>query len=143
MAEVQAISVLLELSADSGNTWKQLICLTSAGFDAQRTSEKTETQCGTFTGISTVSWGFDFEAQVNTTPTASQLSYKDVLNYFNSGTKLLVRQQSPDDTTPGADFFISGEIYITSIRNSTPMQGGKMMAFSGRLEGSGVIDIAP
>ncbi len=101
MARISGKGVFLEISTDGGVTWKQMICLRSSGFDLTTTITSEETQCGVFKDVGNASWGFDFDAVVDTVITSTQISYEDVLALAAVGTAFRVRSQSPATSGTG------------------------------------------
>ena len=138
MAAIQSNTAPLEISTDNGATWDVLVCLTSVTLDMSREINKTTTFCGTSVGLSEPSVTVSFEAQCESAPTSSQVTYKDMLTLFASGTVVKWRQQ---DAGAGTNFYHSGDAYVVSL--SEAATAGEVVTFSGSLEMTGVLDITP
>lgn len=142
MAKIAGQAVVLEISTDTGTTWKQLICeITNTSNFTRETATSPLTKCDTATAARTVTslgytWGFDFDALVDTAPTSTQLTYMDIKTLAVNGTSFLVRRQY-DNT--GSEFFESGNCIVTNLSSPAPADG--YVGFSGTFTGSGALDI--
>jgi predicted secreted protein len=139
MAAIQGNDVNVQLSTDTGTTWKTLICETRSGVSMSRDTTSTQTKCSAGTsvlGIGALSWSFSFDAVVDTDPSASQVTYADVLTLMNAGTKVMGRIQY---NTSGTEFYHAGDVYVTDL--SLDAATGETVQFSGTLSGTGALDI--
>jgi hypothetical protein len=140
-SNLQSNLVPLLISTDSGTTKKTLTCLVSANFSGTTTTTEEETQCGTFTGMGANKWEMSFDAVVDITPTSgTQLSFEDMLGIWHNQTEVQVTMQYPASGTPGSDFFLQGDAYVSAL--GAAVQVGSSMKFSGTLKGNGALDIA-
>jgi TP901-1 family phage major tail protein len=134
---VQGKDVVLQISSDSGTTFKSLICEISNGFSATRETNSITTKCddGTTTrSLGAYSWEMTADAVADTAPTAlTQVSYLDVLALFTAGTLLTVKIAAT------GDYFHSGTAYITSLELTNEVNG--VSEFSLTLSGSGALDV--
>jgi hypothetical protein len=136
---VQSTNNLLMISADAGVTWKQLVCLNGHTFNGETPVTEEDTQCGTLSGLGSNRWSYEAEGVVDTAPVgASQVSYEDILGYWNTQTLLLIRDQEPETVSPGTSWYHNGSVYITSI--SKPAQVGSYVKFTVTFTGSGALD---
>jgi predicted secreted protein len=144
MAKIAGQGVVLQISTDTGTTWKSLICeITNTSNFTRETSTSPLTKCDTATAAQTViplgySWSMDFDALVDTAPTTGQVTYTDMKTLAVNGTTFLVRRQY-DNT--GSEFYESGSVIITSLSSPAPVDG--YVGFSGTLTGSGALDLTP
>jgi hypothetical protein len=140
-SNVQSSLVPLLISTDDGVTKKTLTCLVSANFSGTTTTTEEETQCGTFTGMGANKWEMSFDALTNLTPGATELSFEDMLSIWHNQTEVQVTMQYPASGTPGSDFFLQGNAYVSAL--GIAVQTGSSKKFSGTLKGNGALDIAP
>jgi hypothetical protein len=144
MAKVPGTGLKVEISTDTGTTWKELICELSNTLNFTRNTQTAPfTKCDTATAALEVtptssSWTVDFEALLSTSPLTTQVSYSDFLLVATNGTEFLMRTQY-DNT--GSDVYESGSVYITSFSRTAPADG--FVGFSGTMTGSGALDITP
>lgn len=135
MAAIDSITAPLELSTDN-STWKTLVCLTSTGTNMSRDVTRTETFCGITVSLGNMQVTVPFSAVCETSPTGSQVTYKDMLGWMNAGTLIYWRIQSG---VAGANFFTSGSAYVTSL--DLTGDAGTTITFSGQLDMTGTLDI--
>jgi hypothetical protein len=135
MASINAIDAPLELSTD-GVTYKTLVCLTSTGTNMSRDVTRTETFCGISVSLGNLQVTVPFSAICETAPTATQVTYKEMLGWMNGGTLLYWRIYNG---TSGANFFTSGTAYVTTLDQVS--DAGSTVNFSGQLDMTGNLDI--
>jgi predicted secreted protein len=144
MAKIAGQGVVLEISTDTGTTWKKLICeITNTATFNRETTTSPLTKCDTATAARTVaalgySWGFEFDALVDDSPATNQVTYADIQTLAVNGTTFLVRRQN--DAT-GTKFYQSGSAIVTTLSSPAPVEG--FVGFSGTMTGSGALDITP
>jgi hypothetical protein len=139
--ELKSTLVPLEFSEDDGTTWLTVVCRKTSDFNVDVNITEEETDCGTIVAPGTVKWGGNVEGVLNTAPTATQASWKKLLTWATSGTKILYRQQSPGTGTPGTDFYQSGECYISNLKQNYATANN--IVFSATFKGNGALDITP
>lgn len=143
MAKVSGTLLKLEISTDTGTTWKELVCEISNTLNFTRETQVAPfTKCDTATAAQEVtptssSWSFDFDALLQTSPSVTQVTYTDFITLAVNGTSFLVRAQY-DNT--GSEVYESGTAYITNFTRTAPADG--FVGFSGTMTGSGALDIA-
>jgi predicted secreted protein len=137
MAEIQGNNVTVEISTDSGTTYKTLICETRSGIQITRDTTQTQTKCNagtTVLGLGAYSWSMSFDAVVDTAPSGSQVTYNDMLGWVTSGTALTARIEE------AGEFTHEGSVYVTDL--SLDAATGEAVSFSGTLSGTGALTIA-
>lgn len=139
MAHINGKDVSVQLSSDSGSTWKTLICELDHTFSLTRETSSVFTKCdsGTATvSLGAYSWQVSGNAVADTAPGVGQVSYEDMLGWAQGGTSLMILLEHPG---AGTDFTESGSGYITSLERtagtSDPVQ------FSFTFSGTGALDI--
>lgn len=139
MAKIAGSGITLEISTDTGTTWKTLICEITNSINLNRdTNTSPLTKCDTASAAQELTmlgytWGFDFEALTDTAPSGTQVTYADLLTLFVNGTSFLVRR------TVTGEFYESGTAYITTLSSAAPVDG--FHNFTGTMSGSGALDI--
>jgi hypothetical protein len=139
MANVLGKKVIMELSADSGTTWKILVCETSSGFRGRTETTSEQTKCddgATITSPGAKSWEMNASGVVKKDPTTAQVSYQDILDWWNASTTLTGRLTDPDAT-----FLMSGSVWITELSADFPTNGSA--AFSATFTGDGALTTTP
>ena len=91
---VQGSLVVLELSTDSGVTYKSLVCEEDSQIDKSNDVTTTKTKCSTFKGISQVDVTISGNAVVNADPDTDEVSYADVSSWQNLKTQLHFRYRN-------------------------------------------------
>jgi predicted secreted protein len=141
MAAIQGNDVNVEISTDNGTTFKTLICETRSGVSIQRETSSTQTKCNAGVaqlGIGALSWSLSFDAVADTDPSASQVTYADMLTLITAGTKVVGRIQY---NTSGTEFYHKGDVYVTDL--TLDAATGETVQFSGTLSGTGALDVTP
>jgi hypothetical protein len=141
MAKIQGSTQSVDISADNGSSWKSLICLRTSSVNGTVDSTVEQTNCGTFTSIGKPNMTVDFDAICETAPGGSEVSYSSLLGYFNAGTQIAVRVQSPvfSGSSAGAAYYQSFDGYITSL--TLNQSTTEFINFSGTISSNGTIDI--
>jgi hypothetical protein len=139
MAQINGKDVSVQLSSDSGTTWKTLICEIDHTFSLTRETSSVFTKCdsGTATvSLGAYSWQVTGNAVADTAPGATEVSYEDMLGWAQAGTSLMILMEHD---AAGGDFTESGTGYITSLERTAgtvdPIQ------FSFTFSGTGALDI--
>lgn len=128
----------IEISADSGTTWKSLVCLESASTNFTSDVSETITQCGVITGRGDAKATLDFQAVCSTTPGAAEVSFEVALGWKINNTALQVRVSQGSS---GADWYYLFTAYLDSLVHEGT--SGDLMKFSGTFTSSGLVDITP
>jgi hypothetical protein len=144
MAKIKGKLVVLEISTDTGTTWKKTICEISSGANFTRETttapidkclDETAPQALTLLGYSV---RFPFEAYVDSAPAVGEMTYGDYLTLFTNGTMVKVRRQY-DNT--GSEFYVTADAYLLSLSETSAADG--FVQFSGEWAATGALDIAP
>jgi hypothetical protein len=144
MAKIKGKLVVMEVSTDTGTTWKSTICETTSGFNFTReTTTAPIDKCTDETApqeISLLGYGIrlPFEAYVDDAPGVNELTYGDYLTIAANGTMVKLRRQH-DNT--GSDFYVTVDAYLLSLSETSPADG--FVTFSGEWAATGALDIAP
>lgn len=139
MGQILGSAVKLQLR-ESGTTgsYLQLICETENSMDATANVTTTVTKCSTIQSVSPPVYNFNFDAVAETSPSATQVSYEQMLSWFNGNTLLDFKRESPSG---GADFYQQGSCYISALSDAAPAEGA--FTFSGTVAVTGTIDLIP
>jgi hypothetical protein len=134
MAKIRAKLVPLQVSSDSGTTWKDVVCGINFKHQSSRQSVTVDSYCGTSKEYSdNVEFSFTgtcyFDTGYNT---STQVGYTEMNGWMNAGTKILARLTNGTD---GANMHDEGEVLVTDISNYG--ETGGFMQFDFTLEGSG------
>ena len=141
MAKVQGKDDILEVSSDSGVTWKTIICETSHSFQFTRNSSRVATKCDSGTSsviLGSYEWSFQSSFVVETAPSGTQISYEDLLGFAQAGTALQIRNQNG---ASGANWYTAGTVYITDLTKTAEEAG--LVSVDVTLAGDGVLDVTP
>jgi len=126
--------VPLQLSFNSGTTWKNVVCLVTSPLRSSKTTTREQTQCGPHVATGEHTWGFDVTGVVNDTPTtASEVSASDLLAAHINDVKPMVRMDV------GSSIHTEGKVVIPEFGIENPVEG--LARFTARLEGDGNLDI--
>jgi hypothetical protein len=141
MASIQSTLVPLELSFNGGITWQILVCLTQHNMPLEKTTNVTETFCGTETGLGSLTFNPSFTAVVKTDVASNQVTYDRMLVAMVNEELIRFRVQAPTAGSVGVYFYLSGTAYVTSL--DLTLAVGETVQFTGTLTGTGTLDITP
>lgn len=140
--ELQGKDLLIQVSTVTANPtdadFKDLVCREDLTVDFSATVNKRKTVCGTKVGVSDPEVSITGSGVAEDTPTAAQVSHKDLLGISVNTTPVMVRVQHKDDPTK---LFIQSQGYFTSLSISAPADD--VVDFSFTIDASGTIDLAP
>ena len=139
MASINGKDVVVQVSTD-GTTYKNLICEISNNLPISRETNSVTTKCdnGTTTrSLGAYSWEVSGEAVADTAPSASQISYEDLLSGFIAGTLYTIKVENPAST--GTNFYHQGSAYLTSLELSNEVNGVSQFSFT--FSGTGALDV--
>lgn len=125
MATVLSNAFLVELSADSGTTWKSVVCETDSSANFEATTNTVVTKCGTFSTAGERTATVEYNGVVKSDPGASELSYEQIHTYWQSGTALQLRRENP---AGGANLYQKMDGTITSMSDASA--AGELVTFS-------------
>ena len=115
-----------------------LICETNNAMDASANVNTIVTKCGTIQSVSPPVYNFSVDGITETNPSASQVSYEQLLSWFNNNTLLDFKRENPSG---GANFYQKGTCYISALSDALPAEGE--MTFSVTFAVTGSLDIIP
>jgi hypothetical protein len=98
----------------------------------------TVTKCSTLQSVSAPTYNFSFDAVAESAPSGSQVSYEQMLSWFNGNTLLDIKRENPSG---GANFYFQSTCYVSALSDAAPAEG--YFSFSGTLAVTGTVDIIP
>lgn len=125
MAALDSVGIPIQISADSGTTWKTMICLTEWSLEGTVETTETETFCGKVTGLGTPSYTISTSAVADFAPSVSQVSLEDVQGWFLAKTSLKFKAEYPAGT--GADYYRAGDVRFSGVTETLAV--GESVAF--------------
>lgn len=135
MAELQGKDVTIQVSTDSGTTYKTLICLETLTVDMSSDVNERTTRCGTKVGVSEPKATMTGTFVWDDAPSTAQVSGADMLTWKNNNTQVLVKAVH---TTP-SKLYIQASSYLTSLSLDAPSDDVLSGNFTFNL--TGTIDI--
>ena len=125
---------------ENGTTgsYLSLICETNNAMDASANVTTTVTKCGTIQSVAPPVYNFSVDGITETAPSGSQVSYEQLLSWFNGNTLLDFKRENPSG---GANFYQQGTCYISALSDALPAEGE--MTFSVTFAVTGNLDIIP
>lgn len=127
----------IELSFDSGVTWKVLVCMIDKNIPLTTQTEVDQTYCGPKVGQGPIEFNPSGNATVETNPDADEVSFDELLEVMNAGTTIKFRLQNPLSGSVGRGFYLSGDILITELTPNGTALG--LMKFSFTFTGTGTL----
>lgn len=138
LGQNQDIEINLTDPTGVTGTYKVLVCLRNSSVNTELAVTSEETNCGTKTAVGNATATIDFDAVCETAPSASQISYEDLLASLVNKTLIGAKVSSP---SAGASYHHQFAAYVTSL--SLGQEAGAYISFSGTLTSDGAIDIIP
>lgn len=89
----------LWVSADSGVTYKEIVCAEDQSLEGTRTTTTRVTKCGSLKSKGPASWSMPFAGVASTTPESTQISADELISYFQNGTTLMFKFEHATDET--------------------------------------------
>lgn len=130
---IQSKAIPVLISTD-GVSYKSIVCKRTWNFNATKSVNPEETDCGITKGLGAIDWTIDFEGVLNTTPTSdTEASFAAISQYFLNETLLYVKIQTGNGS--GGNMFISGQAYITDFASQNSV--GNLQAFTATFNGVG------
>lgn len=142
--EIQGSSVLAEFSVD-GATFKTMVCLTDQSLDGSISDNTTETQCGIIVSLGAPTYTLTGSATVNSSQSSTEVTYEDVVNWFNTKTAIFAKLVSPVNPSPGITqalggaFYHYGQGYFTGVSLTSAI--GDIVKFSWTFRYTGTLDV--
>lgn len=125
MATIQSSAFFVELSADSGSTWKKLVCETDSSATFETAINNLLTKCATFTSVGEKTASVDFNGVVKSDPASDEVSYEQLHAYWLADTSLQLRRENP---AGGANLYQKMTGMITSMSDASA--AGEFVTFS-------------
>lgn len=140
MAVIESNNFSIELSADAGATWKDLVCEENSSASYETSTNSRLTKCGTFAVGSEQSASYDFTGVVKSDPSVTELSYKALQTYWKDKTALVIRRETPSG---GASVYEKAEVFISALGNES--NAGDLVSFTGTftVSDTSTIDFTP
>lgn len=141
MSKIQGVDVKIQLSSD-GVTYKTLVCETQSQMQLQRQINETRTKCGggtTEIGLGAKTYTITGSAAIETAPAGTEVSYSQLLTWFEAGTLIYVKYESP--TASGTNFYHQGQAYITDL--NVQAQTDQVVTADLTIRVSGTLDVTP
>ena len=144
MAQIISSNQPIEIDVTGGTNYKTLVCVQSSTVDGSADVTTEQTDCGVLTSVADPVYTVSADALCETSPSVSQVSYKDLQTAFINKTLVSVRVQSPVVTgsSLGAAYYHQFAARITSLPLSKASSAA-YIAFSITLQSDGVIDVTP
>jgi hypothetical protein len=138
---IQSVDAPIQLSWDSGVTWKTLVCLTNYSAPLAVPTNETDTFCGKLVGTGNAAMDFSGEAVVDATPNSNQVSVEDLAAAELAGTVLQARIAVPGTGSVGSQLYFRSDVIVESV---TPKgTANDYIKFDFSLKGQGIPVIAP
>ena len=142
MAQIKSSAQLIEIDVDGGTAYKTLVCVSTGSLDGAVDSTTESTDCGSFLSVGDVTYTVSADAICETAPTATQVTYQDLLDKFIGRNLVSVRVENPaiGAGTAGDTYFHEFKAYITALTLNKPSSSA-YVSFSITLQSDGAIDI--
>jgi hypothetical protein len=145
MNTIQGSLVSLQLSADNGATWKDLVCLETYNLPLQTTVTETETFCGVAIGLGAVKFTPSGQGVCEAAPTTNQVTIIDLQNWQLNKTLLMFKAQYPAISggagSMGKNVSMHGNVYVTNTQETFATVD--VIKFTFTLSGQGVPSTTP
>jgi predicted secreted protein len=135
---INAKDMPIELSFDSGVTWKVLVCLKDISIPLQTPVTAEDTYCGKKVGVGVIEFNPSGNAVCETRPDTDEVSHDDLVEYMDTGTSFLWRIQNPTSGSVGHNLYYSGSCKCTNVTFTGTANG--LVGFSFTLTGEGTLD---
>jgi hypothetical protein len=135
---INAKDMPIELSFDSGVTWKVLVCLKDISIPLQTPVTAEDTYCGKKVGVGLIEFNPSGNAVCETRPDTDEVSADDLIQVMAAGTSFLFRVQNPTSGSVGFGLYLSGSCKCTQV-NVTGTANG-LVTFAFTLTGEGILD---
>lgn len=138
LLELQGTDVEFLVRPFNNGSFKQMVCEETLLLDITNEVNTTKTKCGPVKGVSDPDFKANGTAVHNLTPTGSEVSYDDVVEWQVDVQKVdfIIRNIAITGYAAGAAFRFSGSGYFVSSQGSFPADD--VVKFTWALEGVGV-----
>lgn len=137
---IQGSDIEMLIRKKNTGSFLTMVCEESVILEVTNDVNTAKTKCGTFKGIQVADFKLNGSCVFNSTPTASEASYNEILGYQldRSECEFILRNKAFGAYTAGDLVRMSGDCYFTS----TTFDGsdGQVSKFSWNLEGSGTLN---
>ena len=134
---INAKDMPIELSFDSGSTWKVLVCLKDISIPLQTPVTAEDTYCGKKVGVGVIEFNPSGNAVCETRPDTDEVSADDLIEMMDDGTSFLWRVQNPTSGSVGQGLYLSGSCKCTNVTITGTANG--LVNFSFTLTGEGTL----
>lgn len=128
----------------SGAAFKQLVCTEDTQFPIDVEVSTRRTNCGPITNVAEPTFSVSGNAVHNLVPTASEVSYNDVVEWIKDGTKLDWNYYNEADTAnsiaEGEAVSRSGSGFFTNVTYDASAEADGFGGFSFTFTGTGTLD---
>lgn len=111
---VQSSNVPLQLSFDSGVTWKDLVCLKNYSISRTTQTNPEDTFCGRYIGVGITATEIQGAGVCDTNPANTQVSISALNAAQASASKILIRANYPTAGSAGGSISNNGSGYVTA-----------------------------
>lgn len=138
---LQSADVPLQVSANNGSTWLDVVCPENYTVDVSPQTTPTNTlSCGKAIGVGPIDFSANGSAVVDSSALSTQATFKHFLNWANTKQLIAFRSQSPGSGgSIGNDFFIAGNARVTKL--TLKLQAADVIKWDFELTGDGLVDI--
>jgi len=136
-------SVEIDITNVGTTGFKSLVCLRTSSINTTMDATVEQTNCGVLTSPSEPQMTVDFDAICEVAPTATQISYEDLLTCAKNKTIVMVRVQNPTVTgsSEGTAYYHRFSGYITDL--TWNQATSEFINFSGTIQSTGALDVDP
>lgn len=134
---INAKSMPLEISFDSGVTYKTVVCIIDLQVALSTPTEEDDTYCGKKVGQGSIEFNPSGNLVIETNPTATEASFDDLVEKMAAGATVFFRLQNPLSGSIGRGFYLSGEVLITELTPAGTASG--LMKCSFAMRGTGTL----
>lgn len=143
MAEIQGSLQTLQLSFDSGTTYKSLICATSLKGKLDAAVNATDTNCGRKYGTTIPGFTVNVDAVADAAPDTTECSVADLISVANALTTVQFKYGNSAEGTVTANsvYYFAGDCKISNLEITADT--GQVVKFTFELTAVGDIDTTP
>lgn len=134
---IQAKSMPMEISFDSGVTYKTLVCIIDLQTALTTALEEDDTYCGPKVGQGPVKFNPSGNLVIETNPTATECSFDELLERMVAAQTVHFRLQNPLSGSTGRGFYLAGELLINELTPQGTANG--LMKCSFAMTGTGTL----
>lgn len=136
MQTVQSKVIPIQLSFDSGSTWRDLVCITNMSAPLAKSINEVESYCGTHNGQGQPKLDFTGEAVCDLVPDPDQISYDEAADLVIDDTIFLARVANPLTGSVGSLLYLETEAIFESVTYKG--SANQVVLFDFSIKGQGV-----